>query len=466
MTLMPSVPNWLHLDFKGTMPNADHLKEWLTYFADAGFNGIVFEYEDRLPWKAWPGTYRPGFELEQWQGIWKHCSDLKLEIVPLIQVQGHLDWLLKHDAYAYMREAGHMSELCPQTPGILDTFIKWIDEVIDAHPTLRYMHLGSDETWHLASCPSCKAKADESPEGKLSVYLDHVAALCEHVSSRGLKPMIWGDMFWREKRLDLASRLPEDVILMDWHYQTAGPWPSTTQLASTDRELWGASGVCCRFDFRMCQAPLASRIENVVGWRHLRDTGVVSGVVHTTWGRSTSLRPIYGPWEGWLPAFIAAGNPERWESHPLREAMEIMDRGMDVNDKTHVASSRQALESIRMDDPLHQRVLDWWKLSLDHRSAMEGTIQCSYLMQCYLQATPYIGLDNSMPVRFGSRRDELHEEVDAWEKKARAFLHDAGWSDIDEYIASRAGMLKWHLHNDAKQEAAVMSGQLDLTATP
>lgn len=41
--------NWLHLDLKGAIPSCDELLRWLAYFAGLGFNGIVWEYEDRLP---------------------------------------------------------------------------------------------------------------------------------------------------------------------------------------------------------------------------------------------------------------------------------------------------------------------------------------------------------------------------------------------------------------------------------
>jgi len=57
----PSQPprrNWLHLDLKGIIPTADRLLAWLDFFASCGFNGIVWEYEDRYDWQAFPDVAR------------------------------------------------------------------------------------------------------------------------------------------------------------------------------------------------------------------------------------------------------------------------------------------------------------------------------------------------------------------------------------------------------------------------
>ncbi len=111
------VANWLHLDLKGAMPDEPRFGEWLNFFADCGFNGIVFEYEDRFPWQTWPDTYRPGFDREAWARLWKRCETLGLEVVPLVQMQGHLEWLLKHEQYRPMREARSHHRSVPATSG-------------------------------------------------------------------------------------------------------------------------------------------------------------------------------------------------------------------------------------------------------------------------------------------------------------------------------------------------------------
>src|SRR5262249_50359933 len=97
-----------------------------------------------------------------------------------------------------------------------------------------------------------------------------------------------------------------------------GPWASTKTLRSSGHALLGASAIRCSYHTTLAQAPLDLRFDNVLGWNARVAAGDVDGVIHTCWGRSNSLRPVYGPWQGWLPAFIAAANPEAWRSSPMQ----------------------------------------------------------------------------------------------------------------------------------------------------
>ena len=183
-------PNWIHLDLKGVIPSVRQLKHWLSFFRECGFNGVLWEYEDRLPWQTWQGLHRPGYTIEQWREIWAHCRSLELLSVPLIQTHGHLEWLLQNGTFADWREAGHINELCPQQPDVLPRLKDWIDEVVSLHPDSPYICLGGDETWHLASCERCAEKAAGDPRGKQGVYLDHIGAVCDHAAAHGVRPML------------------------------------------------------------------------------------------------------------------------------------------------------------------------------------------------------------------------------------------------------------------------------------
>ena len=72
------------------LPGLSGMLKWLDWLAEIGFDGIVFEYEDRLSWQTFPGLQRPVLSKEEWEVLWEHCRKLRLEIVPLIQTQEHL----------------------------------------------------------------------------------------------------------------------------------------------------------------------------------------------------------------------------------------------------------------------------------------------------------------------------------------------------------------------------------------
>jgi len=344
-------PNYLHLDMKGIIPQYPRILDWLAWFAACGYTGIVWEYEDRLAWESWPNTFRPGYSNEQWRCIWAKCRELGLEIIPLIQTHGHLEWLLKFDRYATWRENGCWNEICPRNPEAVKAMQAWIGEVRRLHPDSCYIHIGGDETWNLASCPACKQGAQDAADGKLDIYLRHLRGMAETVLRLGARPVIWGDMFWREGRPELAARLPPETILVDWQYTGAGPWPTTAKLAATGLELWGASAVSASFDQTLLFAPIAPSIVNVQGWRRLADEGTAAALIHTTWGRSRSLTPPYGPWERSLPGFLAAGNRDLWTKSPLQPYAAKLDAALKFMDPP-LPNLIGELDAARLSDPL------------------------------------------------------------------------------------------------------------------
>ena len=448
---------WLHLDCKGTMPVPERLCQWLDWLAAAGFGGIIWEYENRLPSNVWPGTFEPGYTLDQWQRIWSHCRKLGLQVVPLVQTLGHLEWLLKHEPYAHLREQGQCNSLCPQHAEVMPKLIAWLDEVLDLHEDAAFIHLGADEVWNLASCPKCRDIAQRSSEGPLRVYLEHVGRLCEYVVARGKRPLIWADMFQRHNALSAARQLPEQVVLVDWDYAPV-PRPNIEALKATGHEVWGGTAIRCGFEQKYALAEIGTRLENIRNWQQELAGDSISGLIHTTWGRGDSLRTIYGPWDGWLPAFIAAGDAASWQRHVLEGLVEPLDRAMSAPEWVDLTDTIDRLESTPSDDPLVGHCLRWWALALRHRQLFWATVEhtIGYLGleagEAYRGQTGFLltllrsGADSGLPVgpvrtMFGGLA-HVQAALDSWEDDARAFWRDRGLSDADEYFASRVGNLR------------------------
>lgn len=433
--------NWIHLDLKGMMPGLNGLLRWLDWLADAGFDGVVFEYEDRLPWRALPGLHRPVLSMDEWRIVWAHCRRRDLRVAPLMQTQGHLEWVLMDQRFAHLREAGHWNELCPSHEETMPLLECWLDELIGYHPDSEFVHLGADETWHLATCPRCRAQADRLETGRLGVFLDHVGRLCRRVVSSGKRPMIWADMFWRTDTWN-GDALPPETILVDWQYGGAGPWSSLDRLRGLNRPVWGASAIRSGFDAKYALAPLGMRLENVRGWNRLRAEGAVAHVLHTVWGRGDSLRPIYGPWEGWLPAFLAASNPEAWDRHPLSPLSEEVDRAMVAPEWSDSRPLIDRIEAFQAGDRLTRDCLSWWSLALQHRRLLHNAVEAVVGHAAYDAVALFRSVD---PEKAEARRlsvAQWRREAMAWNAAADAWLTAQDYSDRAEYLASKSNGIK------------------------
>ncbi len=426
--------NYLHLDLKGTIPGYARMLEFLRFFKKCGYDGIVWEYEDRLPWRSWKGNWRGGFDMR----IWEDCRTLDLEVIPLIQTLGHLEWLLKHDEYSGLRENGLISELCPLHPEGMGHLKRWLNEVAELHPESRFIHLGLDETWFLGSCEKCRR------HDKMQLYLNHAKELCEYVLSLNLRPMLWGDMFWREQRLSLARELPPGTVLVDWQYGGEPPYDTTLELQRSGHTVMGASAAMCSWweHAGQMQGPPGDRIRNVTGWKRRGDANGM-GIIHTTWGRGNSLMNIYGPWHGAVPAFIAGGRPERWETHPWNRFMKRITRVMERGIPQELEAAATAVLEMETADEIEAQSRLWWHLALRYHSIRKDfTLRCD-TRRSRRKVMAFTGHDEAMyrrhciePVR------ELQKKLIRWEEEARQFWRDNELSDETEFFATHSDIVK------------------------
>ncbi|NOZ29784.1 MAG: family 20 glycosylhydrolase [Chloroflexi bacterium] len=212
----------IHLDLKGAMAPFDYWREVIVTLAHYKINALLIEYEDKFPYTGHPdivgpGALTPGEVAELVELAREHC----IEVIPLVQCLGHVEYVLRHERYAHLREDGELSQYCPLEPGAAELFREMADEVIAAHPYSRYFHLGADETWVLGQCPRCREEA--ARQGKLGLYMDYVVPAIEHIRSRGKVPIIWDDMVWRTPQPDRVDRFPADTVMCDWFYHITEP---------------------------------------------------------------------------------------------------------------------------------------------------------------------------------------------------------------------------------------------------
>lgn len=227
----------VHIDFRThcLMPTFDYLVATIKELARYKINAIVLEWEDKFPYQRHPEAAAPlALSPEQVRTLLAVAAEHHVQVIPLLQTLGHVEYILKHPRYAALRErAGDISQFCPCEAGSLAVITELLDEIMAAHPDATFIHLGGDETWLLGSCPRCAAKAEE--RGRAAVYLDHIGALCRHVLAAGKIPLIWGDVVigqhtiqgrddnWLGEGDAALDSLPREVRMVYWDYHGLQP---------------------------------------------------------------------------------------------------------------------------------------------------------------------------------------------------------------------------------------------------
>lgn len=221
----PALPfRAVHLDLKFHPPRFDALLPWLDQLAAWKLNTLVVEYEDRFPYEKVSYISHPkAFTRDQIRELVSKAGSLGIQVVPLLQCLGHVEYILWHKEYAHLRELPHvLSQYCPGKPESLELFKAMAEEMLDLHPDISYMHIGGDETAFLGQCPTCAKRAETA--NKFVVYIDYVKKVCEWVIAKGIRPIVWDDIIRKEPELipELIPQLPRSTVLAHWRYGATG----------------------------------------------------------------------------------------------------------------------------------------------------------------------------------------------------------------------------------------------------
>ncbi len=290
----------IHLDLKGAPLPIDTLIAEFQQMAAWGINLLLIEYEDAFPYAFDPAVRAPtAYSPADIGRILATCKSLDVEIVPLVQTFGHLEFVLKHERHRHLAQTpGSWQSIDPTLPESRDLVLKMLDELLAAHPESRWLHLGGDEVWDLGEGPRSKARAAEI--GKDGLYLEHMMPIIEHVRARGPRPILWDDMM-RKWPAESLLRLAPAVDLMVWSYG-ADPFARITReildkFAGAGLHLWagaafkGADGVAA--DLPNDRA----RMANTEAWARYAAGNKWEGMAATGWSRYSGLTTYCELWQ-------------------------------------------------------------------------------------------------------------------------------------------------------------------------
>jgi len=142
-----------------------------------------------------------------------HCKTIGLEVIPLVQTFGHLEFVLKHKEFAYLRDVAEMPEsVCPCHNDTMAVVRDIVDQVMALHRGAAMLHIGCDEVFHLGECSECLGGS------RTSIFTEHVVRVAQYAATvHKVKPIIWDDML-RNMMIEEMQPLASLVEPMVWVY--------------------------------------------------------------------------------------------------------------------------------------------------------------------------------------------------------------------------------------------------------
>ncbi|NQX47821.1 family 20 glycosylhydrolase [Paenibacillus tritici] len=301
----------MNFDLRQTFSKPERLMDYLAEFSRFKTNAVLIEYEDKFPFKAHREFAHPQHALsrEQLEALQTAAHEHYIEIIPLQQSFGHLEYVLRYDAWRHLRETEESTgEICPSHPETYDLITGLLDEMMDAHPESHYLHLGCDEVYSLCECEACRKQFGGVRERAFISFLNR---LIEFTASRGRQPVFWHDMLDKCPPEELAKLDPRSAAMI-WIYNGRNIEAEVTALTNKFRALgikvMGAPAVRS-FDWAEHQnyPVLDNRTDNLLQWAETAKRLNISCMVATNWTGPFSLGVPYGVFETtWYPMLLHA----------------------------------------------------------------------------------------------------------------------------------------------------------------
>uniref|UniRef100_UPI00398EAB96 hexosaminidase D-like isoform X1 n=2 Tax=Pristiophorus japonicus TaxID=55135 RepID=UPI00398EAB96 len=214
----------VHLDLKGAPPKLSYLAEIFPLFAHLGANGILLEYEDMFPYEGKLQVLRSpnAYSLSDIRDIITLAKVHNFEVIPLVQTFGHMEFVLKHEAFSHLREMkAFPNSLNPHKKMSMELVQSMIDQIMAVHKDLKWVHIGSDEVYYLGEGEESKQLIEQSLTDVDCLFLSHVKAVASYVITThpSVKPIMWDDMLRNIPKDKLKeSMLDQLVEPMIWDY--------------------------------------------------------------------------------------------------------------------------------------------------------------------------------------------------------------------------------------------------------
>lgn len=204
-----------------------------------GATGILLEYEDMFPYDGILSSIaaKNAYSRKNILEILQAAKALDLNVIPLVQTFGHLEFALKLKEFYHLREVPESPQsLCPSLNSSFSFIKEMVSQVIELHtmdqqhqnkilqsdddsfrtiPQLTHIHIGCDEVYQLGECPRCREKVHDQ------LFLDHVYNVAAFIKKKwpDMKVIIWDDQI-RQISLDLLknSAIGKMVEPMIWVY--------------------------------------------------------------------------------------------------------------------------------------------------------------------------------------------------------------------------------------------------------
>lgn len=325
--------------------NVEACKKYMRMIALMGYNMMMLYCEDiyRVEGEPHWGNMRPKYTAEEFRILDDYAYSLGIELIPCIQVLGHLKDVMKKPAY---RDAADTATVLmvgnPKTYELIEKLIATVSKCFRS----KKIHVGMDEAFDLGLGYYLKQNGYKT---KSELMSEHVARISEIIKKYDLEPYMWSDMFFSVKSPNPdcpydpsivfdendKKSVPENMNLVYWQYDFDTPEKYEKIMAlhkSLKDGFWFAAA--CRMGRSFSGSYYASAKNTIPAMKAVKNQDVKNAFIGI-WGDNNREAGAFGALNQLQLFAELAYNPEVSEE-TVAERFETVtgepwERFMDIN---------------------------------------------------------------------------------------------------------------------------------------
>ena len=280
-----------HLDLRIQAIPMPTLKKLALQLVKGGINTLVMEWEATYPYQNEPLIpNRFAYTRDEVKAFIAYCGSIKLDVIPLQQSFGHVEYILRNPKYKDLREdQKDYSQVNPiREAEAKKLFTTLYQDLISTHNS-PYIHIGGDETSLLGHSEESKKKIKAVGIGRL--YGDYIKMLCDVVVGLGKRPVLWADIAL--KYPEALKGLPKETIFIDWNYGwDINMFGDHEKLMHSGFEIWGAPSIRSHPD-NYFLTQWEKHFKNISDFVPLAKELGYKGIIMTSWSTSGLYSPVF-----------------------------------------------------------------------------------------------------------------------------------------------------------------------------
>ncbi|MFN2217068.1 MAG: beta-N-acetylhexosaminidase [Anaerolineae bacterium] len=298
-----SIRDWPSLPYRGLMldisrrkvPRLETLKKLVQELSHYKLNVLQLYTERTFQFPRHPtiGAGCGSLGSEDILELDAFCRQHHVELMPNLQSFGHARNTLLLPEYQHLAETDLLWTLSPAFEETYTLLDELYGDMLPSFTSTTF-NVDCDETYDLGTGAS-RSLADASRDGVGRVYLNHILRVCELAARYGRRIQVWGDILLHYP--ELIGEVPDDVTLLDWHYDPADNYPTVQTFAAAEQRFWVCPGVG---SWNSIFPRLNGARDNI---RNLVRDGVAAGaegVLNTDWGDFGHYQHLGLSWHGYL----------------------------------------------------------------------------------------------------------------------------------------------------------------------